>query len=63
MKKFYTIKELVDMGYPRQWLYQLAHSQHFVEAGGRRLTGKRATILFDEEKLAKYFELTTIENL
>ena len=62
MKKFKTISELVKEGYPRQWLYQLAHSDDFVQAGGRRLPVNRSKILYDTEKLAKYFEEQTLMN-
>jgi len=62
MKKIMSINELIDEGYPRQWLYELAHSEDFVAAGGRRLPAKKSKIYFDTEKLDRYFEQQTLMN-
>ena len=62
MKTLMTIKELVDEGYPRKFLFEIAHSDDFVKAGGRRMKGQKSTILFNPEKLDKYFEQYTLIN-
>ena len=59
-KKLMTIQELVKEGFPQAWLYQVARSDDFIEAGGRRLAGKNSTIYFDPERLDRYFEQQTI---
>ena len=59
MKQLMTIKELIQQGYPKEWLYQLAHSDDFVLAGGRRLPAKKSKIFFNVEKLDRYFEKET----
>lgn len=63
MKQLLTIKELIELGYPRNWLYQVAHSKDFVVAGGRRLSGAKSTIRFDVRRLDEYLEQVTIENM
>ena len=57
-----SIKELIDAGYPKDWLYQLAHSEDFVAAGGRRLPAKKSKIYFNLEKLDRYWEQQTLLN-
>ena len=63
MKKLMSIAELVKEGYPRVWLYQVAHSKDFVEAGGRRLPTTKSKIFFDTDRLDKYLEKITEENI
>ena len=58
-----TITELVKEGYSKRWLYEVAHSDDFVQAGGRRLPVAGSKILYDVEKLAKYFEETTLKSV
>lgn len=62
MKKLMDIDELVKEGYQRAWLYQIAHSENFILAGGRRLPKKKSKIYFDPEKLDHYFEQITLLN-
>jgi len=62
MKKLMSVKELIEAGYPKDWLYQLAHSEDFVEAGGRRLPAKKSKIYFDPVRLDRYLEQQTLLN-
>ena len=62
MKKLMSIKELIQQGYPRAWLYEVAHSEDFIEAGGRRIPVKGSKILFDIDLLDHYFAKQTLKN-
>ena len=60
MKKLLTISQLVEAGYPRKWLYRIAHSEDFTLAGGRREPVRKSVIRFDQEKLDRYMEKQTL---
>ena len=55
MKEVYTIKELRAMGYGRNELQRIAHSEEFYKVGHREGTVYK----FNLEKLKKYLERRT----
>lgn len=54
-KEIYTIKELRDLGYGRNMLQRLSHSENFHEVGFR--DGRQ--IYFNKTKLEKFLERRT----
>lgn len=55
MKEIYKMKELTELGYGRNQLQRLAHSEDFHEVGFR--DGRQ--IYFNKAKLEKYLERRT----
>ena len=51
-KEVYSIKELRELGYPRNMLQRLSHSEEFHKVGFR----DKRNIYFIKQKLEKYLE-------
>lgn len=54
-KEVYSIKELRELGYPRNMLQRLSHSEEFHKVGFR----DKRNIYFIKQKLEKYLERKT----
>lgn len=55
-KEVYSIAELVEMGYPKNMLKNLIHSDNFSSIGFRLASSRNSKTFFYKEKLDRFLE-------
>lgn len=55
-KEVYSIAELVEMGYPKNMLKNLSHSDNFSSIGFRLASSRNSKTFFYKEKLDRFLE-------